>query len=35
MSILELKNVSYTYKNRYQSVTAVDSVNYAFDTGKV
>ena len=35
MSILELKNVTYTYKNRYQSVTAVDSVNYAFETGKV
>ena len=35
MSILELKNVSYIYKNRYQSVTAVDSVSYAFETGKV
>ena len=35
MSILELKNVAYIYKNRYQSVTAVDSVSYAFETGKV
>ena len=35
MSILELKNVSYVYKNRYQSVTAVDSVSYAFETGRV
>ena len=35
MSILELKNVSYIYKNRYQSVTAVDHVSYSFETGKV
>ena len=35
MSILELKNVSYVYKNRYQSVTAVDGVNFSFDSGKV
>ena len=35
MSILELKNVSYVYKNRYQSVTAVGGVNFSFDSGKV
>lgn len=35
MSILELKNVSYTYRNRYQSVTAVDGVNFSFEPGRV
>ena len=35
MSTISLKNVSYTYRNRYQSVTAVNGVSFAFDTGKV
>lgn len=34
MSLLQLNNVSYTYKNRYQSVDAVKSVNADFERGK-
>lgn len=35
MSILTLKDVSYTYKNKYQKVEAVKSVSFAFQQGKV
>lgn len=35
MSILELDNVSYTYKNRFRRVDAVKSVSVEFEPGKV
>lgn len=35
MSILELDNVSYTYKNRFHRVDAVKSVSVEFEPGKV
>lgn len=35
MSILTLDNVSYTYKNRYQTVRAVKDVSCSFQQGKV
>lgn len=35
MSILTLKDVSYTYKNRYQTVQAVKDVSYSFEQGQV
>lgn len=35
MSILTLKDVSYTYKNKYQKVEAVKNVSFAFQQGKV
>ena len=35
MSILSLKDVSYTYKSRYQTVQAVKNASYSFQQGKV
>lgn len=35
MSLLQLNNVSYTYKNRYQSVDAVKSVSAVFERGNI
>lgn len=35
MSILTLDNVSYIYKNRYQTVQAVKNVSISFEQGKV
>lgn len=35
MSILEMKNVSYIYKNKYLSVEAVKNVSFSFEQGKV
>jgi ABC-type lipoprotein export system ATPase subunit len=35
MRILEMKNVSYVYRNKYQSVEAVRNVNVGIDQGKV
>jgi len=35
MSILTLKDVSYTYKNRYQTVQAVNKVSFSFEQGRV
>ena len=35
MSILAIKNVSYQYKNKYQTVQALDEVNFQFEEGKV
>lgn len=35
MSILEMKNVSYIYKSKYQSVEAVKNVSFSFEQGKV
>jgi putative ABC transport system ATP-binding protein len=35
MEILEIKNVSYIYKSKYQSVEAVKNVNLNIDRGKV
>jgi putative ABC transport system ATP-binding protein len=35
MSILELNQVSYTYKNRFHRVEAVKSISTVFDQGKV
>ena len=34
-SILSLDDVSYVYKNRYQTVQAVKNVSCAFQQGKV
>lgn len=34
MSILELKDVKYTYHNQYQSVNALKGVSYKFEKGK-
>lgn len=35
MSILELSNVKYTYKNKYQSVDALKGITCSFENGKV
>lgn len=35
MSLLKLENASYVYKNRYQSVKAVNDVTFEFEEGKV
>lgn len=35
MSLLKLENVSYIYKNRYQSVKAVNDVTFEFEEGRV
>jgi len=35
MSILTMKNVSYSYKNKYRTVHAVNGVSCSFDQGKV
>ena len=35
MSILAIKDVSYQYKNKYQTVQALDEVNFQFEEGKV
>ncbi len=35
MSILSVKEVTYIYKSKYQSVEAVSNVSCSFDTGKV
>ncbi len=35
MSILSMENVSYTYRNRYQTVNAVCNVSYEFELGHV
>ncbi|MDO4543356.1 MAG: ABC transporter ATP-binding protein [Clostridia bacterium] len=35
MEILKLKNVTYTYKGKYQTVKAVNGVSAAFESGKV
>lgn len=35
MNILTVKNVSYTYKSKYQMVEAVSNVSCVFETGKV
>ncbi|MDD3400903.1 MAG: ABC transporter ATP-binding protein [Eubacteriales bacterium] len=35
MEILKLESVSYTYRNKYQTVHAVNNVTTAFETGKV
>lgn len=32
---IELKNVSYSYRGKYQTVRAVDNVSYSFDEGKI
>jgi len=32
--MIELKDVKYTYKTKYQKVNALDGVSYSFDTGK-
>lgn len=34
MSFLETTNASYAYRNRYQTVRAVNEVSFAFETGK-
>lgn len=35
MSILELKNATYIYKNKWQTTVAVNNVSYQFDSGKL
>ncbi|MBR4439834.1 MAG: ABC transporter ATP-binding protein [Clostridia bacterium] len=35
MSILELRDVRYVYKNKYRSVEAINGINYCFEAGKV
>lgn len=35
MSVLTLKDVSYSYKNRYQTVQAVKNVSFTFEQGRV
>lgn len=35
MSIIEIKNASYTYSNKYQTVEALKSVSYQFEKGKI
>ena len=35
MNVIELKNVKYVYKTKYQSVEAVRGISYAFEPGKV
>ncbi|MBR5942466.1 MAG: ABC transporter ATP-binding protein [Clostridia bacterium] len=35
MSILELRDVRYVYKNKYRSVEAINGINYDFEAGKV
>lgn len=35
MNILTVKNVSYIYKSKYQTVEAVSNVSCSFETGKV
>jgi len=35
MNILEVKNVSYSYNNKYQTVHAVKNMSCSFDRGKV
>ena len=35
MSILELKDVKYTYHNQYLSVDALKGVSYTFEKGKM
>ena len=35
MSILELKDVRYTYKNKYQTVEAVKGISVSFEQGRV
>ena len=34
MSYLEASDVSYAYRNRYQTVHAVNEVSFSFETGK-
>ena len=35
MTVLELRNVKYTYQTQYQSVEALKGVTRSFDTGKI
>lgn len=35
MDILSLQNVVYTYRNKYQTVYAVNNVTYNFESGKI
>ncbi|MDF2541357.1 MAG: transporter ATP-binding protein [Herbinix sp.] len=35
MEILSLQNVEYTYRNKYQTVNAVNHVSYHFESGKI
>lgn len=34
MAILDVKNVSYEYRNKYRTVRAVNGIDYSFDAGK-
>lgn len=34
MAILDVKNVSYEYRNKYRTVKAVNGIDYSFDAGK-
>lgn len=35
MAILEVQNVKFSYRSRYQTVEALKGVNYAFEQGKI
>ncbi len=35
MPVLSIKEVSYQYKNKYQTVSALDGISYEFDSGKM
>ena len=35
MNVIELQNVKYVYKTKYQSVEALRGISYSFETGKV
>ncbi len=35
MSVLSIKEVSYQYKNKYQTISALDGISYEFDSGKM
>ena len=35
MNVIELQNVKYVYKTKYQSVEALKGISYAFEHGKV
>ena len=35
MAILDLNDVTYTYKNKWQTTVAVNRISYSFDRGKL
>ena len=35
MAVIEVKNVSFQYRNKYQTVKALNGVNCAFEEGRL